>query len=127
MEGFTPRALSSAMLARTAQLRTLTWLGCQMHCSIAPAAMTLNTIVARLRSARWAAPTQPCLKSIVTSSTSARRSHGQALKLGSQSLFPQSMKFMSETTDLGGGRGEENRMFQNDPPEMCQEELTTTS
>lgn len=73
-------------------------------------------------------PTQSRFKSIVASSTSARRPCCQALKLGSQSLFSQSLKFMLES-DLGVG----SKIFQNDfpsqhnPPEMCQEMLGTMS
>lgn len=69
-------------------------------------------------------PTQCSFKSIVASSTPAKRFCRQALKLGSQSLCSQSLKFMMEL-DLGMG----DEMFQNDPkdqhdpPEMCQEEL----
>lgn len=87
-----------------------------MHCSLVAASMTLNTIVARLRGARLSR-----FKSIVASSTSARRPCHQALKLGSQSLFSQSLKFMLEP-DLGVG----NKKLQNDPKintEMCQEIL----
>lgn len=69
-------------------------------------------------------PTQCWFKSIFASSTPARRSCRQALKLGSQSLFSLSLKFMLEP-DLGMV----DKVFQNDPkdqhdpPEMCQEEL----
>lgn len=69
--------------------------------------------------------TQLWFKSIVASSTSAKSPRGQALKLGSQSLFSQSMFIMLKTTDLGV----RDKMFQNDPQnqhnltEMCAKEL----
>lgn len=72
-------------------------MGCQMHCSTVDAEMTWNTIVAKLRSACWAA----LLRS---GSNPLLHPHGQPLKLGLQSPFSQSVKFiMLETTDLGLG------------------------
>lgn len=55
---FCTRALRLALLARVPLFWKKTLLGCQMHCSLVAASMTLNTIVARLRGARWAA--LPC-------------------------------------------------------------------
>lgn len=73
MEIFMPRALHLALLARVALLWK-TSLGCQMHCSTVDAGMTLNTIVANLRSSCWTAllspGSSPLLRSVLL-----RRAH----------------------------------------------------
>lgn len=122
MECFIPRALYLALLARVTVLWKKTSLGCQMHCSTVDTEMTWNTIVAKLRSACWAA----LLRS---GSSPLLHPHGQALKLGSQSPFSPSVKFiMLETTDLGvGTRCSKMTLKINiTPEEMCQKELETS-
>lgn len=133
LEGFIPRALSSAMLARTAQLRTLTWLGCQMHCSIAPAAMTLNTIVARLKSCPLGSPYPALPKVYCYLQHFCKALTWPSFEVGfTEAVSSEHEVYVGDHRLVGVGEGKRIGCFkmilnQNDPPEMCQEELKTTS